>query len=97
MLSSIVIAGVGGQGTLLASRILAEAAQAKGLFVRTSETIGMAQRGGSVMTYDGARRASYGYRFSATDGAWVGTEPAGHTGLLLESADGASHTVRLYG
>lgn len=51
----------------------------------------------SVMTYDGARRASYGYRFSATDGAWVGTEPAGHTGLLLESADGASHTVRLYG
>ena len=38
MLSSIVIAGVGGQGTLLASRILAEAAQAKGLFVRTSSS-----------------------------------------------------------
>ena len=51
MLSSIVIAGVGGQGTLLASRILAEAAQAKGLFVRTSETIGMAQRGGSVSSH----------------------------------------------
>lgn len=51
MLSSIVIAGVGGQGTLLASRILAEAAQDKGLFVRTSETIGMAQRGGSVSSH----------------------------------------------
>lgn len=51
MLSSIVIAGVGGQGTLLASRILAEAAQKKGLFVRTSETIGMAQRGGSVSSH----------------------------------------------
>ena len=51
----------------------------------------------SVKTYDGAKRASYDYRFSATDGAWVETEPAGHTGLLLESADQGSHTVRLYG
>lgn len=51
MLSSIIIAGVGGQGTLLASRILAEAALEKGLFVRTSETIGMAQRGGAVSSH----------------------------------------------
>lgn len=51
MLSSIVIAGVGGQGTLLASRILSEAAQRRGLFVRTSETIGMAQRGGCVSSH----------------------------------------------
>lgn len=51
MLSSIVIAGVGGQGTLLASKILSEAAQRRGLFVRTSETIGMAQRGGSVSSH----------------------------------------------
>ena len=51
MLRSIVIAGVGGQGTLLASKILSEAAQKKGLFVRTSETIGMAQRGGSVSSH----------------------------------------------
>lgn len=51
MFSSIVIAGVGGQGTLLASKILSEAAQKRGLFVRTSETIGMAQRGGSVASH----------------------------------------------
>ena len=51
MLSSIVIACVGGQGTLLASRILSEAAQRRGLFVRTSETIGMAQRGGCVSSH----------------------------------------------
>ena len=51
MFSSIVIAGVGGQGTLLASKILSEAAQKRGLFVRTSETIGMAQRGGSVSSH----------------------------------------------
>ncbi|MCF0248059.1 MAG: indolepyruvate oxidoreductase subunit beta [Synergistes sp.] len=51
MVKSIVIAGVGGQGTLLASKILASAAGAKGLFVRTSETIGMAQRGGCVSSH----------------------------------------------
>lgn len=48
---SIIIAGVGGQGTLLASRVIAAAAMARGLFVRTSETIGMAQRGGSVSSH----------------------------------------------
>ncbi len=51
MRSDIVIAGVGGQGTLLASRIISDAAQERGLFVRTSETIGMAQRGGSVSSH----------------------------------------------
>jgi indolepyruvate ferredoxin oxidoreductase beta subunit len=45
----IVIAGVGGQGTLLASRLLAEAAINAGLSVKIGETYGMAQRGGPVM------------------------------------------------
>ena len=45
----IVIAGVGGQGTLLASRLLAEAAINAGLGVKIGETYGMAQRGGPVM------------------------------------------------
>lgn len=60
MLKSIVIAGVGGQGTLLASKIISMAAQQEGLFVRTSETIGMAQRGGSVSSHVriGAQNAS---------------------------------------
>lgn len=44
----IVIAGVGGQGTVLASRIIAEAAILAGQPVFTSETIGMAQREGCV-------------------------------------------------
>ncbi|MCL6446773.1 MAG: indolepyruvate oxidoreductase subunit beta [Armatimonadetes bacterium] len=46
----IVITGVGGQGTVLAARVLAAAAMAAGLPVRTSEIIGMAQREGVVMS-----------------------------------------------
>jgi indolepyruvate ferredoxin oxidoreductase beta subunit len=45
----IVVAGVGGQGTLLASRLLAEAAIKSGMHVKIGETYGMAQRGGPVM------------------------------------------------
>jgi len=45
----LVIAGVGGQGTLLASRLLAETAIDEGLPVKIGETYGMAQRGGPVM------------------------------------------------
>ena len=45
-----MLAGVDGQGTVLASRILAAAAMRAGLPVRTAETIGMAQRGGSVFS-----------------------------------------------
>ncbi|MFR5829425.1 MAG: 2-oxoacid:acceptor oxidoreductase family protein, partial [Adlercreutzia equolifaciens] len=41
----ILLAGVGGQGTVLAAKVLAQAAQSKGWQVRTAETIGMAQRG----------------------------------------------------
>jgi indolepyruvate ferredoxin oxidoreductase beta subunit len=46
---SIVIVGVGGQGVLLASEILAQAAMQEGYDVKTNEVHGMAQRGGSVM------------------------------------------------
>lgn len=46
----VLIAGVGGQGTILASRILAAAAILKGEFARTGETIGMSQRGGCVVS-----------------------------------------------
>ncbi len=47
----IVISGVGGQGVLFVTRLLAEAAIARGLAVLTSETHGMAQRGGSVVSH----------------------------------------------
>ena len=45
---NVSIAGIGGQGSVLAARILAQAAEAKGWQVRSAETIGMAQRGGVV-------------------------------------------------
>ena len=51
MVKSIVIAGVGGQGTLLASRLIGEAVTSEGYDVKVSEVHGMAQRGGSVITY----------------------------------------------
>ena len=46
---NIVLAGVGGQGILLASEIIARAAMAAGFTVKTNEVHGMAQRGGSVL------------------------------------------------
>lgn len=46
-----LLAGVGGQGTVLASKIIAQTAIHSGFFVRSSETIGMAQRGGSVVSH----------------------------------------------
>ncbi|MEX1377624.1 MAG: indolepyruvate oxidoreductase subunit beta [Eubacteriales bacterium] len=49
--TSVLIVGVGGQGSLLASRILGTLALELGLDVKVSEVHGMAQRGGSVVTY----------------------------------------------
>lgn len=46
-----LLAGVGGQGTVLASKLIAQTALSQGAFVRTSETIGMAQRGGCVVSH----------------------------------------------
>lgn len=50
-IKSILIVGVGGQGTLLASRLLGNALVTKGYDVKVSEVHGMSQRGGSVITY----------------------------------------------
>jgi indolepyruvate ferredoxin oxidoreductase beta subunit len=47
----LIISGVGGQGILFITRLLAETAIAKGLPVLTSETHGMAQRGGIVISH----------------------------------------------
>ena len=51
MTKQIMIVGVGGQGTLLASRILGNAVTDAGYDVKVSEVHGMSQRGGSVVTY----------------------------------------------
>lgn len=47
----ILLCGVGGQGTVLASKLIAAAAMTKGNTVHSAETIGMAQRGGSVTSH----------------------------------------------
>ena len=60
---NVMLTGVGGQGTVLASKILAQAAQDKGWHVRTAETIGMAQRGGSVVSH--VRMGNHGEQVSS--------------------------------
>jgi len=50
-MKSILVCGVGGQGTLLASKLIAQASMKKGWQARSTETIGMAQRGGSVVSH----------------------------------------------
>lgn len=57
---NIVLCGVGGQGTVLASKLIAAAAMNKNLPVMSAETIGMAQRGGSVFSH-----VRYGYNISS--------------------------------
>ncbi|GHU74473.1 pyruvate:ferredoxin (flavodoxin) oxidoreductase [Clostridia bacterium] len=48
---NVLLCGIGGQGTVLASRLIAQCAMDGGAFARTAETIGMAQRGGSVVSH----------------------------------------------
>lgn len=50
-ITNILLAGVGGQGILLASEILAEACMQAGFDVKKSEIHGMSQRGGSVVSH----------------------------------------------
>ena len=48
--TDVILAGVGGQGSLFASRVLAQAAFHQGVSVRVAETYGVAQRGGAVFS-----------------------------------------------
>ncbi|MBQ6565569.1 MAG: indolepyruvate oxidoreductase subunit beta [Treponema sp.] len=51
MVTNVMIVGVGGQGSLLASKLLGNVVLKKGFDVKVSEVHGMSQRGGSVVTY----------------------------------------------
>ncbi len=51
MITNVMIVGVGGQGSLLASKLLGHVVLKKGYDVKVSEVHGMSQRGGSVVTY----------------------------------------------
>ncbi len=76
---NIIISGVGGQGTILASKILAAGAVLDGKNARTGETIGMSQRGGCVVSH---------VRTGNVHSAYI---PAGKADLLLsfELCEGA--------
>lgn len=50
-ITSLLLVGVGGQGTILAAKILSQVALLQGMDVKMSEVHGMSQRGGSVVTY----------------------------------------------
>jgi indolepyruvate ferredoxin oxidoreductase beta subunit len=75
----IVIAGVGGQGTILASRIIGRAAVIAGLKVRGSELLGMSQRGGAVFSH---------VRFGTKVEAPIIPKGAAHMLLAFEPAEG---------
>ncbi len=48
---NLIVAGVGGQGVVLAGNIIGEAAMATGYDIKKTDTLGMAQRGGSVVSH----------------------------------------------
>lgn len=76
---NVLIVGVGGQGVILVSKVLARLAQLRGLEVKQSEVHGMAKRGGSVFSH---------VRFGAQ--VWSPTIPRGEADILvaLEWAEG---------
>jgi indolepyruvate ferredoxin oxidoreductase beta subunit len=70
---NIIMAGVGGQGNVMASRVLANMLSLKGYQVTIGETFGMSQRGGSVMSH---------LRVSETS-AWSPLIPRGRADVLI--------------
>ena len=69
--TNILIASVGGQGGLTLSRVLAIAAILDGYSVRTGESLGMAQRFGSVVSYVRVGRTVYAPTFSEGEADYV--------------------------
>jgi indolepyruvate ferredoxin oxidoreductase beta subunit len=72
----ILLAGVGGQGTVLASKLLARCAVARGEQAHTAETIGMAQRGGCVTSHVRVGEVSSPLIPKGTADAIIAFEPA---------------------
>ena len=69
---NILLAGVGGQGTVLASKLLAQCSLDCGLPAHTAETIGMAQRGGCVVSH-----------VRLGDGMFSPIIPKGHADIII--------------
>ncbi len=85
---NIILAGVGGQGNVMASRVLANMLSLKGFRITIGETFGMSQRGGSVMSH---------IRVSGTS-TWSPQIPKGKADILiaLEPIE-AVRVMRIYG
>ena len=90
---NIVLCGVGGQGTVLASKLLAAAAMSKDIPVMSAETIGMAQRGGSVFSHLRMGNDLYSPMIEAgTADLIIGFEP-GETVRMLPYLKTGGHVV----
>lgn len=77
MRNNILLCGVGGQGIVLTSKLLASAAMTKGIPVMSAETIGMAQKGGSVFSFLRMGETLYSPMFPrGTADLIIGFEPA---------------------
>jgi len=85
---NVIITGVGGQGNVMASRVVGNMLSRKGLFVTIGETFGASQRGGSVMSH---------LRISASS-TWSPQIPQGkgHVVLSLEPTE-ALRVLKTYG
>jgi indolepyruvate ferredoxin oxidoreductase beta subunit len=85
---NIILAGVGGQGNVMASRVLANMLSLKGFWITIGETFGMSQRGGSVMSH---------IRVSGTS-TWSPQIPRGKADIViaLEPIE-AVRVMRVYG
>ncbi|MCH5187621.1 MAG: indolepyruvate oxidoreductase subunit beta [Oscillospiraceae bacterium] len=94
MNKNILLCGVGGQGTVLASKLLAAAAMEKGIPVMSAETIGMAQKGGSVFSHLRMGEGLYAPMLrSGTADLIIGFEPAEAVRMLPYLAEGGSVVV----
>jgi indolepyruvate ferredoxin oxidoreductase beta subunit len=89
-----LITGVGGQGTVLLSRLIGEAAIKRGLEVRGTETIGMAQRGGGVVSHIRMGRSIHSPLISPGQADIIlALEPAEAARALSFLADGGAMIV----
>ncbi len=94
MNTGIILCGVGGQGTVLASKLISASAMENGLSVMSAETIGMAQRGGSVTSHIRIGEGVYSpmIAFGGAD-TIIGFEPGEAARMLPFLKEGGSVVV----
>lgn len=97
MNKNIILCGVGGQGTVLASKLIAAAAMKKGMQVMSAETIGMAQKGGSVFSHVRIGEDLYSPMIEmGTADMIIGFEPAEAVRMLPYLRQGGTVIVNSY-